>query len=98
MDTHLWSFPLHETWRRFPEVERAAAGWELWVLKQLLVPDAFLLQLAVVLVLVRHGGGEHGEDSQLETDDRDKCLAAGSVLASRTVSICNALLLLTTAR
>lgn len=60
------SFPLHEARRCFPEVERGADGGELRVLKQLLVPDAFLLQLAVVLVLVRRGGGEHGEASQLE--------------------------------
>lgn len=69
---HLWSFPFHKTWRCVPEVERAAGGWELRVLKQLLLLDAFPLQLAVVLVLVRLGGGEHGEDSQLETDKRNR--------------------------
>lgn len=72
VDADLWSFPLHKAWRCFPEVERGAGGGELGVLKQLLVPDAFLLQLAVVLVLVRRGGGEHGEASQLQTDDRNK--------------------------
>lgn len=65
VDAHLWSFPLHKTWRCFPEIQRGAGGGELGVLKQLLVPDAVPPQFTVVLVLVRHGGREHGEVSQL---------------------------------
>lgn len=73
--THPRSFPLHKTRRWFPEVQRCTGGRELWILKQLLVLDAVALQLAVVLVLVRDGGGEHGPDSeasQLRINDRNQ--------------------------
>lgn len=72
---HPWSLPLDKPRRRFPKIQRRAGCWKLWVFKQLLIPDAVLLQLVIVLVLVRDGRGEHcpdSEGSQLQTGDGDE--------------------------
>lgn len=71
--THRRPFPLHITSQWFPKIKRCCGGWELWILKQFLVPDAVFLEFSVVLVFVRDGRGEHcpGADvSRLRTDDK----------------------------
>lgn len=72
---HPRSLPLHEPRRRFPKIQRRAGCRKLWIFKQLRVSDAVALQLTILLVLVRGGGGEHcpgSLDWRLQTDDRDE--------------------------
>lgn len=89
---HRWSFPLHKPRRRFLKIQRGAGCWKLWVFEQLLFPDAVLLQLIVLLVLVRDGRGEHcpdSEGSQQQAGDGDEItlLAAVYLASSLTKSL-----------